>query len=418
MAIVNRLTARGVAGLNEPGRHADGANLYLNISKSGAKSWVFLFRFAGKQKEMGLGSAGPSGVSLADARDLAGEARRLLAQGIDPLAVRQTAKAEARAVEAAKITFGQYADDYVRLHEREWANDKHRAQWRATTSDRYIRDLRRRPLAEVCTEDVLDAIKPFWTDKRETANRIRQRIEAILDAAKVEGKRTGENPARWQGHLSLILPAHGKRSKGHHAAMPWKRMPAFVEALREKDGIAARAVEFTILTACRSGEIRNATWGEFDLADQVWTIPAARMKARREHRVPLSARVIEIVEAMAPLRPRDSWESALVFPGQRGRPMSDMTLSAVLRRMKVIDATVHGFRSSFRDWGAECTSAPHEVLEAALAHVVGDGTVAAYFRSDLFDRRRGLLEQWAAFIAAESDNRENVFAFRSPSGGR
>lgn len=415
MAIINKLTARGVAGLTEPGRWSDGGNLYLNITRTGAKSWIFLYRFAGKQKEMGLGSAAPGQVSLADAREAAAEARRLVAQGIDPLAAKADAKEQAKAAQAAKLTFGEYAASYIALHEGEWRNDKHVAQWKSTIlgpqpqaegkrhrapGPDYCRDLRKRPLAELTTEDVLAVIRPLWTGKRETANRIRQRIEAILDAAKVEGKRTSENPARWTGHLSLILPAHGKRSKGHHAAMPWQAVPAFVMALREKDGIAARALEFTILTAARSGEVRGATWGEFDLDNGLWTVPAGRMKAKVLHRVPLSDRAVELVEAMRPLRPRHEPEKALVFPGTKGA-MSDMTLSAVLKRMQVEGATVHGFRSAFRDWAAENTVAPFEVMEAALAHTVADGTVAAYFRSDLFQKRRALMDAWARFVGTD-----------------
>lgn len=427
MANINMLTARGVVGLTEPGRHSDGSNLYLNITKGGAKSWLFIYRSNGRQREMGLGSAAPGGVSLADAREAAAAARRLLAQGIDPLDAREAKKAEAKLAEAAKITFGQYASSYITLHEGEWANDKHVAQWKMTIlgpppakTDRqkarqidYCKELRKRPLAEVSTEDVLDVIRPLWATKRETANRIRQRIEAILDAAKVEGKRTGENPARWQGHLALILPAHGKKSKGHHAAMPWKQVPAFVADLRERDGIASRALEFLILTACRSGEVRGAAWSEFDLDAKIWTVPKERMKSAREHRVPLSERAVEIVRSMTALRPRHDWEGRLVFPGQARGPMSDMTLGAVLRRAGVEGATVHGFRSAFRDWGAECSSAPHEVLELALAHVVGDQTVAAYFRSDLFERRRALMDQWSSFVTGGGSDGENVVPIRA-----
>jgi integrase len=398
MGIINRLTARGVAGLTEPGRWADGNNLYLNITKTGAKSWVFLYRFAGKTKEMGLGSAAPGQVSLAAARDLADAARRLLAQGIDPIAAKRTAVAEAKAAEAAKIMFGCFADNYIKLHEKDWANDKHIAQWKATTSDRYIRKLRSRPISEITTKDVLDAIKPFWVDRRETGNRIRQRIEAVLDAAKIEGKRSGDNPARWTGHLSLILPAHGKRSKGHHAAMAWQAVPAFVAALRERDGIAARALEFAILTAARSGEVRGAIWSEFDLDAKLWVVPGERMKAKVTHRVPLSDRAAELVEAMRPLRPRGDKGTALVFPGQAGKPMSDMTLAAVLKRMGVEGATVHGFRSSFRTWGGQVGTASHEVLEAALAHQPENRVVSAYTRTDFLDRRRDLMERWEKHV--------------------
>jgi len=236
-----------------------------------------------------------------------------------------------------------------------------------------------------------------------------------IDAAKVEGKRSGQNPAAWAGHLALILPPHGKRSKGHHAAMAWKRVPGFVADLRERDGIAARAVEFLVLSAARSGEVRGAVWSEFDFDAQVWTIPAARMKAARKHEVPLSDRAVDIVESMMPLRPRSDWQSALVFPGSRGQ-MSDMTLGAVLRRMGVEDATVHGFRSAFRTWGAENNVAPHEVLEASLAHVVADGTVAAYMRTTFFERRRALMDRWADFVAGGSLDGDNVVSLRVVAG--
>ncbi len=258
MAEINRLSARGVATISQPGRHADGGNLYLNVQKNtGAKSWIFLYRRDGRQREMGLGSAGPHGVSLAEAREAAAEARRMLARGADPLDARRTARAEAKAKAAAGITFGEYADAFITLHENEWRNAKHRAQWKATLGDAYCADLRKRPLSEITTEDVLGALRPLWSDRRETANRLRMRVEKVLDAARVEGRRAGENPARWRGHLALLLPK-GKPAKRHHAAMPWSHVPAFYEALRDREGIAARAVELVILTACRSGEVRGS----------------------------------------------------------------------------------------------------------------------------------------------------------------
>lgn len=400
MAVVNKLSARKVASLDVPGRHSDGANLYLNITKSGAKSWVFLYRLNGKQREMGLGTAGPGGVGLAEAREAAARARDLLRSDIDPLEARRTAQKASGAVERA--TFGEYADAFVALHEQDWRNPKHRAQWRATLGATYIKSLRERPIDDISTDDVLAVLKPIWNTKRETANRIRQRVERVIDAATAEGKRKGENPARWKGHLDLILPRHGKATKGHFKAMPWRDLPAFWDELTQREGVAPRAVEFLILTAARSGEVRGATWRELDLEEKMWTIPAERMKAGREHRVPLSAPAIAAAEAMMPLRPRRDWDDALVFPGLRRARLSDMTLGAVLKRMEVTNATIHGFRSSFRDWGSETEAAPFEVMETALAHAVGDATVQAYARSDLFRRRVDLMRRWAEFVAGEA----------------
>ena len=421
--MLHKMTAKGAEAITAPGRHSDGGGLYLTISKTGARSWVFFYKRNGKQKEMGLGSARSGGVTLAQARDAAAEARRVLASGDDPLEARRAAQAAELAAEAAKLTFGEYAATYIALHEGEWRNDKHTAQWKMTILGPppakttrmkarqidYCRELRKRPLAEVSTEDVLAVIRPLWGEKRETGSRIRQRIEAVLDAAKVEGLRKGENPARWVGHLSLILPAHGKRSKGHHASLHWKQVPSFVANLRDRDGIAARALEFAILTAARSGEVRGAVWSEFDLAARVWVVPAGRMKAGREHVVPLSDRAVEIVGSMLPLRPCIDADRALVFPGTRGQ-MSDMTLGAVLSRMGV-EATVHGFRSSFRTWGAENNVATHEALEAALAHTISNGVVAAYLRSSFFEQRRQLMDRWASFVAGGSSD-DNVVPLR------
>lgn len=354
---------------------------------------------------MGLGAVGPDAVTLADAREMASDARRILVRGEDPLAARQAARDEAKAAAGRAVSFGAFADDFVATHQDGWKNPKHRAQWASTLSDRYIADLRKKAVADITTDDVLSAIKPLWGDKRETASRIRQRIERVIDAAVVAGKRPhGLNPAAWKGHLALLLPKHGKRSKGHHAAMPWAEVPDFMAALSDREGVAARAVEFTILTAARSGEVRGAVWGEVDLEARIWTIPAEKMKADRPHRVPLSAPAVSAVKTMLPLRPRrpEDVPGALVFPGLRKRPMSDMTLGAVLKRMKVEGATVHGFRSSFRDWAGEATDAPFEVAEMALAQAVGDATVQAYLRADLFERRRKLMDGWARFLGREA----------------
>lgn len=399
MATIFRLNALSVASISEPGRHADGGNLYLNVSKSGSKSWVFMYRHAGRTREMGLGPAGPGGLSLQQARQKAAEHRAAVLDGGDPLAAKKARKVADKAAQAAAVTFGECADEFIALHENEWRNAKHRAQWRSTMSDNYIRDLRRRPVSEITTEDVLAVLKPLWKDKRETGSRIRQRIETVLDAATVEGRRSGPNPAAWGGHLDKVLPPHGKASKGHHAAMPWDRLPKFMAELELREGIAARALEFLILTAARSGEVRGARWHELDLDGRVWRVPAERMKAGREHRVPLSARAVAVVETMLPLRPRLDPDNALVFPGLRRAPLSDMTLGAVLKRMSVTDATVHGFRSAFRTWAGEMTATPFEVMEAALAHAIADATVAAYARTDLFEKRRKLMEDWEAFLS-------------------
>lgn len=415
MAEINRLTARGVATITEPGRHADGGNLYLNVSKTGARSWVFFYRKDGKQKEMGLG--GYPTISLADARAIATDARRVLALGGDPLEAKREARAEAKAQAEAKLTFGAYAESYVDAHQEGWRNEKHRDQWRMTLlgpqepagggktnrqpAPDYCRDLRKIPVAEVSTEDVLAVLRPIWGDKRETANRIRQRVEVILNAAVVEGKRPqGMNPAAWRGHLALLLPAHKRgTSKGHFTALPWTEMPAFFAALGEREGVAARALEALILTAARSGEVRGMTWAEVDLDRAIWSVPGERMKMGKLHRVPLSERAIAAIATMLPLRPRrpEDQAAALVFPGLRHAQLSDMTLGAVLKRMNV-PVTVHGFRASFRTWGSEATSFPFEVLESALAHAPSSAVVAAYQRGDHWDRRVELMRAWEAFL--------------------
>lgn len=433
MAEINRLTARGVAAITEPGRHADGGNLYLNVSKTGAHSWVFFYRKDRKQKEMGLG--GYPAISLADARAIATDARRLLAQGGDPLEAKRVARAEAKAQAEAKLTFGAYAEAYVDAHSEGWRNEKHRDQWRMTLlgpqeaagggktnrkpAPDYCRVLRKIPVAEVSTEDVLAVLRPIWGEKRETANRIRQRVEVILNAAVVEGKRPpGMNPAAWRGHLALLLPAHKRGvSKGHFASLPWQEMPAFFAALGEREGVAARALEALILTAARSGEVRGMTWGEVDLDRAIWSVPGARMKMGKPHRVPLSERASAAIESMLPLRPRrpEDQPDALVFPGLRRAPLSDMTLGAVLKRMEV-PVTVHGFRASFRTWGSEATSFPFEVLESALAHAPASAVVAAYQRGDHWERRVELMRAWEGFLTS-SANDENVVSITHAAGG-
>jgi integrase len=389
---IHKLTARSVETITKPGRHSDGGGLYLVVTKEGHRKWVFISIRNGKRQDMGLGRAGRGGVSLAKAREAAAAAREALATGADPLAARRAAERE----RARVPTFGEMADHLIASMTPEWRNEKHRAQWSMTLT-KYAAPLRVLPVDKVTTEDVLQVLKPLWTTRPETASRLRGRIERVLDAAKALGQRSGENPALWRGHLANLLPKRQKLTRGHHAAMPFVDVPAFMAKLRERDALAARALEFLILTAARSGEVYGARWSEIDLDNKVWTVPAARMKAGRVHRVPLTSRAVAILEEAAKLR-ADDIADALIFPGRRsGRPMSVMAMEMLLRRMGHDAVTVHGFRSSFRDWAGECTHFPREVAEAALAHVVGDETERAYRRGDALAKRRELMEAWAAF---------------------
>jgi len=392
---INRLNARVAATITQHGRHADGGGLYLSISPNGGRRWVFLYRWRGKPTEIGLGSA--RDVTLARARELASQARANLAEGINPKDARKPSEG---------ATFGECADRVIEAMRPSWRNDKHTAQWEMTLRD-YAAPLRQLSVDKIVTDDVLAVLKPLWNAKPETASRLRGRIERVLDAAKAQGFRSGENPARWRGHLDQLLPKRQRLTRGHHAAMSYAELPAFMSNLQARQAMAALALEFAILTAARTGEVLGARWQEFDL-DQaaVWTVPATRMKAGREHRVPLSPRALKIVKALHETRDGD-----FVFPGQKpGKPLSVMALEMILRRMKIDDATVHGFRSAFRDWAAERTNFPNEVCEAALAHVIGNKAEAAYRRSDLFDKRRKLMDMWANYCAAPKAGK--VVAFR------
>ena len=391
---INRLNARAVATITKHGRHADGGGLYISISPNGGRRWVFLFRWHGKPTEIGFGSA--RDVTLARARELASAARSKLSEGINPKEARRALKG---------VTFGECADRLIEAMRPSWRNDKHVAQWEMTLRD-YAAPLRRLPVDKITTDDVLLALKPIWSKKAETASRLRGRVERVLDAAKAQGLRSGENPARWRGHLDQLLPKRQQLARGHHAAMSYADVPSFMADLQSRQATAALALEFAILTAARSGEVLGARWVEFDLERAVWTIPATRMKASREHRVPLSRRALKIVRAMHEARDGD-----FVFPGQKAAmPLSVMALGMVLRRMSIKDATVHGFRSAFRDWAAECTNFTNEVCEAALAHVIANKVEAAYRRGDLFDKRRKLMEAWAVFCAAPKAGK--IVAFR------
>lgn len=381
---IKRLSPRAVETITKVGRHADGGNLYLSISENGGKRWTFLYRWHGRPVELGFGSARL--VSLATARKLAGQARDKIAEGINPKDARKP---------RAGSTFGECADRLIAAMSPGWRSAKHLEQWKMTMGDTYCRALRRLPVDQVNTDDVLAVLQPVWQSKPETASRLRGRIERVLDAAKAQTMRSGENPARWRGHLDQLLSKRQQIQRGHHAAMPYVDVPAFISDLQTREAIAARSLEFLILTAARSGEVRGSRWTEFDLDGAVWTVPPERMKAGREHRVPLSGRALEIVRALHEVRLGD-----FVFPGQaRGKPQSTMALDMVLRRMRIEGATVHGFRSSFRDWAGNETSFPRELAETALAHVIGDKAEQAYRRGDALEKRRALMQSWSDYCA-------------------
>ena len=394
---LKRLTARTVATTKKLGRHADGGNLYLTISQTGAgvsRRWTFLFSLNGKQREAGFGSV--NDVTLAEAREKAAGYRSMLAKGIDPLAAKKAGQEAA----AARKTFGQCADELIKSKRREWRSEVHAAQWR-TTIDDYCGPILDKPVDAIDTQAVLGVLQPVWGRIPETASRLRGRIEAVLDFAKAHKLRSGENPASWRGNLALILPKRQKLSRGHHKAMPYAEVPAFIGKLREVESVPALALEFAILTAARSGEVLGARWDEINMAAKVWTIEAGRMKAGLLHRVPLSVRAMEIVERMAEIRTGD-----LVFAGhRRRRPLSGAAMGAL-----VTGATVHGFRSSFRDWAGEETSFPREIAEQALAHAAGDATERAYRRGDALEKRRGLMTAWSNYC--EPSSAGNVVALR------
>jgi integrase len=389
---LQRLTALAVSRLSKPGLHADGGGLYLRVGRNGAKRWAFRFTLSNRPHEMGFGGLGK--VSLADARKKASDARLLLSEGRNPLVHRQEIQTEHDAKEKTRSrTFDQCAELYIAAHEIAWKNEKHRQQWRNTLATYVSPVFGSISVQDVDTDYVLKVIEPIWSEKTETASRLRGRIEAILDWAKVRGYRTGDNPARWRGHLLHLLPSRGKvRTVKHHAALSYTGIPAFMKELRETVGTASLALEFLILTAARTSEVIYARWPEVDLKHRTWIVPAIRMKAYREHRVPLSP------AANAVVRKANELKGEYIFPGRTsGMPLSNMALLMLLSRMNHGDITAHGFRSTFRDWAAEETNFPSEVVEMALAHAIESKTEAAYRRSDLFEKRRSLMAAWADF---------------------
>ena len=409
----NKLSAAAVRNAKEPGLYGDGHGLYLQVSAFRTKAWVFRYMIDGVPRKMGLGAIHTT--SLAEARAAALEARKLTRKGVDPIEA-EAATRRQRKLEAAKaISFKQCADKYIEANRASWKNDKHADQWFATFNEtrrgskvfpaatQAINDL---PVSAIDTGLILKALEPIWTKTPELASRIRGRIERVLDWARVRGYREGENPARWEGHLKETLPARSRLTRGHHDAVPYADMPEFMAELRAKPGVSARALELTVLVAARTSEVIGAKWSEFDLKTKLWTVPAERMKAGKEHRIPLSDRALEILSSL----PR---EGEFVFCGARsGKPLSNMAMLELVRGMRGKGATVHGFRSSFRDWAAEQTSYPNELCEIALAHAVSDKTEAAYRRGDMMEKRRRLMADWTAYCARPGHERDNVVAIR------
>lgn len=390
---LNRLTNKAIAATTQPGMVCDGGGLYLQVSRSGSKAWVFRFRdpATGKLRDMGLGPL--HSIGLAEARTKAAEQRKARLAGLDPIKARQE-EIQRRQLEAAKaITFSQCAAAYIESHKAGWRNAKHTEQWTKTLQTYAAPIFGALPVQDVDAGLVLQVLESIWATKTETATRLRGRIENILDWAHARGYRSGENPARWKGHLNQLLPTLSKKKRVvHYKAMPFEQVGAFVGRLQTLAGSAARCLEFTILTACRTTEATNARPAEFDLEKGIWTIPGNRMKAGKEHRIPLSPRALEIVRDM-PAHGED-W---IFLSTHQGKPISNMAMLKLLERMKV-DVTVHGFRSSFRDWAAECTAFSHEVCEMALAHTIQNSAEAAYRRGDLFEKRSALMAAWAMFL--------------------
>jgi integrase len=385
--------------------------LYLQVISPSNRSWLLRYERHGRERWMGLGPLHT--FTLKEARARARKARQQLADGIDPLAAKQEQAAQRRLEAAKAMTFGQCVEAYLEAHDADWKNDKHRAQWRMTLT-KYCKTISDLPVKDIDTDLVLRVLTPLWKTRTETGKRLRGRIERVLAWAKGRGLRTGENPARWDGHLDEMLAAPSKVAPvRHHPALPFKELPSFMIALRARTAISARALEFLILTAARTGEVIGATWDEIDLAAKVWTIGAERMKAGKEHRVPLSNRAMEILRSL----PRE--DRYIFIGGRKGAPLSNMAMLEMMKRMRP-GYVSHGFRSSFRDWASERTNFPPEVCEQALAHTIGDKVEAAYRRSDLFTKRVRLMADWAKFCASRPVNeaRDNVTPMRRNAGAQ
>lgn len=400
-----QLTALAVSRSRMAGMYGDGGGLWLQVTKSQARSWTFRFTLHGRSREMGLGPLDT--VSLAEAREKATACRKLVLDGIDPIDARKATRSAATEIASKSLTFDQCASRYIEAHKAGWRSAKHGDQWKATLDTYASPTIGKMAVGAVEVGHVMKILEPIWSTKTETASRVRGRIESILDWATARGFRKGDNPARWKGHLDALLPRRAKVAPvEHHPALPYDQIATFLRAVQKQEGAGALALQFTILTAARTSEVVGARWSEFDVEQKVWTVPGERMKSGREHRVPLSSAALAILEAMKPLRDE---RQPFVFPGaRRGKPLSNMAMLAVLKRMKRTDLTTHGFRSTFRDWASETTGHPSEVVEMALAHIVSDKVEAAYRRGDLFQKRRDLMAEWAVFCSLQSDACEKV----------
>jgi integrase len=398
---INQLSPRSVATKTSRGRYADGGGLYLQVSDNGAKSWLFRFMLNGKARQMGLGSLNT--FTLAEARDAALQCRKLIHDGIDPIEHRKVVRGTALANAMKAMTFKACAEKYISSHSAGWKSVKHANQWTNTLTTYAYPIFGDLPVQTVDTSLVMKVLEPIWTKKTETASRVRGRIESVLDYATSMKYRTGENPARWKGHLDNLLAKRARVQKvKHHAALPYPEIGAFIDKLREHDAVSANGLEFLVLTAARTGEVIGAIWDEIDFDEAVWTITPQRMKSEKEHRVPLSKDALTIL-----MRMKNVAESKYVFPGgKRNSPLSNMAFLQLLKRMKRNDLTGHGFRSTFRDWAAECTSYPNEVAEMALAHSIGSKVEAAYRRGDLFDKRRRMMDAWAEYCSKMPADRD------------
>jgi integrase len=408
---IHKLSPAGVKNA-KPGMHPDGGGLYLQVTvgpdRALRRSWIYRYALRGKERQMGLGSL--IDVGLAEARQKATDARKLKGQGIDPIDARDESRAAAAALNAKQsMAFDACRDAYTAAHRSGWQNLKHTSQWTSSLTAYASPVFGNLAVRDIDTPLVLKVLEPIWHKKPETASRVRGRIESILDWAKVRGYREGENPARWRGHLDHLLPRRSRvlRVK-HHAALPYAELPALLKLIRKQDAVAAPALEFTILTAARTGEVIRATTSEINQSEKIWTISAERMKAGRDHRVPLSKLALALIDKVAKAR----HDSNFLFPGRGGGPMGDRTMLDLLERIGRTDLTVHGFRSTFRDWAAECTDYPNEVVEMALAHSIGNRVEAAYRRGDLFEKRRRLMKAWAAYCE-RGQPVDNVLPFRA-----
>ncbi|TAM08286.1 MAG: site-specific integrase [Paraburkholderia sp.] len=401
--VAKELGALAVSRLTSPGMHAVGkvAGLHLQVTESGARSWVLRVTVGGKRREIGLG--GYPAVTLKDAHDKARTTRDEIKSGVDPVLVRRAARSRIKAEQVTEVTFEDAARTYMATKVSEWKNPKHADQWKNTLETYAYPFIGRLHLRHIQREHVVQVLEPIWLEKNETASRLRGRIEAILSWGKVKGYRDGENPAAWRGNLENLLARPSKvQEVRNHPAVPLAEMADFMKKLRAVEGNSARCLEFAILTGARSGEARGVRFSEIDWNTNVWRVPAERMKAKKEHRVPLSADAVKLLTSMPRAEDQD-----LIFPSPRGKVLSDMAMLMLVRRTG-IDAVPHGFRSTFRDWAGEMTNYPRELAEVALAHVKGDATEAAYWRSDVLERRRRMMSDWAKFIAKPMKAAANV----------